>query len=528
MFVKQKLRIIFLIILSLIFILINNKIIDENKTNLSKFQINSIISEFSNIRKINSKPFSHHSKSKRKKKKTKTQLVVINDYKLYDEYNNPFITVIFNFSKVNVINETFINFLEDSFREIHKNTQIILLHTSSNNFLKNNEISKLIRKKRIEIHKYMNNNYKDSFLALINRIKGRFFILLDKVTKFNEEEFSRIYNTIKGTIRNIFKIDNQQNTNSYYLIRTKIVKDIIDSEKIFYNFNDIINLILSESNIKFNYVPIVYCPNNYYTSLTYTSMISVLVSKQLYTYILFYLIITFDFKKKNIELIESLYEQFDYFNITFIKMDNRYEKASSNRYISKNAYYRLSIGELLPNLNKVIYLDSDTICLKDLTNLYNLNFLGKMFLAKINTFNNKDLSFSINSGVLLLNLDYMRIKKVEHKVLTLLNNGFNDPVLDQAIINIYFKEYIGFLPTEYNTFTFSYDIVKKYYKETGGLYDFDSLYFSFKYPSIIHYRGHPSLKTYNKEDWYYFARQSKYFLKRSHNFQSIFNFSLNL
>ena len=85
----------------------------------------------------------------------------------------------------------------------------------------------------------MNNNYKDSFLALINRIKGIFFILLDKVTKFNEEEFSRIYNTIKGTIRNIFKIDNQQNTNSYYLIRTKIVKDIIDSEKIFYNFNDI-------------------------------------------------------------------------------------------------------------------------------------------------------------------------------------------------------------------------------------------------------------------------------------------------
>ena len=239
MIVKQKLRIIFLIILSLIFILINNKIIDENITNLSKFQINSIISEFSNIRKINSKPFSHHSKSKRKKKKAKTQLVVINDYKLYDEYNNPFITVIFNFSKVNVINETFINFLEDSFREIHKNTQIILLHTSSNNFLKNNEISKLIRKKRIEIHKYMNNNYKDSFLALINRIKGRFFILLDKVTKFNEEEFSRIYNTIKGTIRNIFKIDNQQNTNSFYLIRTKIVKDIIDSEKIFYNFNDI-------------------------------------------------------------------------------------------------------------------------------------------------------------------------------------------------------------------------------------------------------------------------------------------------
>ena len=68
----------------------------------------------------------------------------------------------------------------------------------------------------------------------------------------------------------------------------------------------------------------------------------------------------------------------------------------------------------------LIYLDSDTICLKDLSNLYDLNFLGKIFLAKINTFNNKTLNFTINTGVLLLNLNIMRKEKIEQKVLIFL------------------------------------------------------------------------------------------------------------
>ena len=240
-------------------------------------------------------------------------------------------------------------------------------------------------------------------------------------------------------------------------------------------------------------------------------MISILLSKNIYTYILFYLIITKDFSNKNIELIESLYEQFEYFNITFIIMDNRYSKAYTRRYITKNAFFRLSLGELLPSLDKIIYLDADTICLKDLSNLYNLNFMGKIFLAKINTFKEGYLNFTVNTGVLLLNLVKMRKMKVEKKVLNLLNNGFKHPVFhDQAIINLYYKEYVGFLPTEYNTFTFSYEKVKQYKKDSGNLYDFDSLYFSFKFPSIIHYRGEPNMKTYKEEDWYYFARKSKY------------------
>ena len=145
----------------------------------------------------------------------------------------------------------------------------------------------------------------------------------------------------------------------------------------------------------------------------------------------------------------------------------------------------------------------------------------------MNTFNNKTHEFTVNTGVLLLNLNYMRKKKIEKIVLTLLNNGFRHPIFhDQAIINKYFIKYVGLLPTEYNTFTFNYNYARQYEKDTGGYYNFDSLYFSLKFPSILHFRRNPKFKIYNEEIWYYFARKSKYFQKSSQNFSEVFNFSL--
>ena len=67
---------------------------------------------------------------------------------------------------------------------------------------------------------------------------------------------------------------------------------------------------------------------------------------------------------------------------------------------------------------------------------------------------------------------------------------------------------------------------KDYFKQINGFYDFDSIYFYRKFASIIHYPGGPKTKTFYDENWYYFARKSKYFRKRSHNYANIFYFSL--
>ena len=114
------------------------------------------------------------------------------------------------------------------------------------------------------------------------------------------------------------------------------------------------------------------------------------------------MIIPKNYKKINKEFLKSLYDQYDYFNITFLEMDDRYNKAFISRYITKEAYYRFSLGELIPYLNKIIYLDTDIIAYRDLTNLYNFNFNGKIILGQLSCANKSPKTgiYNINTGLL--------------------------------------------------------------------------------------------------------------------------------
>lgn len=426
------------------------------------------------------------------------------------------------------------------FNQTFNDIQIIIVLKKNSDF-KNIKIAskyKLLSKK-IEIltliHKWEANFYK-----IINRLKGKFTIFLDEFFDLQKDELFKIYNLTKGKINNIYKYFTNNN-HSLYLIRSKVLKDIYDIKINFNNFQEIINYVYALPPLNFNYLPICYCPNNKYTSLCYTSMLSVLSSKGFNSYILFFIIIPNDFAEQNIKFLETLYEQYDYFNITFIKMDDRYDNAFTSNYLTIHAYYRYSLGELIPNLNKIIYLDADTICLGDLSNFYNLNFEGKVILGRIlqsNTINNSEY-YSINSGILLLNLKEMRKIKFEKLVLNYLKKGFGYKNLgkqvirnkwtdlhtvDQALINMYFYEFIGLFPPKYNGLSFNYEQTVKFNKDSGHLYDDNYLYYSFKYPSIKHFSGSKK-DIFFKDDWTNFARKSKYFLQISDNLSNIYNYS---
>ena len=355
-------------------------------------------------------------------------------------------------------------------------------------------------------------------------------MILDEYISFENDELEKFYNSTKGRINNIFNFTNKKNR-SIYLIKTKILRDICDENYSFNKFNELIDYIFLKPIPQVNYIPIAFCANNYYTPLTYVSMLSILNSKDFTTYISFYIVIPKDFDKKNIGFLSSLYDQYDYFNITFLIIDERYNKAFISRHITTQAYYRFSLGELIPYLDKIIYLDSDTICFKDLSNFYNLNFRGKIILGQIIISNNykKTGYYRINSGILLLNLKEMRKIKLEEKVINIINKGYKNKFHDQAIINIYFKKYVGIFPPQYHGRPYvNYEEIVKYNKKSGKIYNNDDLYFAWKYPSIKHFLHHskPNFHdhTYKKEDWWYFAKKSIYFKKKSYNLSKIFNY----
>ena len=178
-------------------------------------------------------------------------------------------------------------------------------------------------------------------------------------------------------------------------------------------------------------------------------------------------------------------------------------------------------------MNKTIYIDTDTIVYKDLTNFYNINFDGKVILGQ-QTIGNRKGHNSINTGVLLMNLLEMRTIKFEQKVLKIIKKMEIFNFHDQTLLNRYFKKYIGFFPPEYHTRPWSnYEEIEIFNYKSGNIVDNDYLYFAHKYPTIRHFLGSYKPKNPNInyiEDWWFFARKSKYYNDSANSFEYAFSF----
>ena len=201
--------------------------------------------------------------------------------------------------------------------------------------------------------------------------------------------------------------------------------------------------------------------------------------------------------------------------------------------MSYETYFRFSLGELLPDLNKIIYLDGDVIVYKALSNLFELNFNGKFVLGQVtgNNRNKKTGVYRINNGILLFNLYNMRKYKIEEKVMEIIKKGQHLFYHDQTLMNKYFKKFIGIFQIEYHIRNWNNcSYIQKFNVKSGKVYDDDVFYFASKYPSIRHFLGKskPNKRDFgHTEDWWYFARQSKFYVKKSRDSTKIFNFSFS-
>ena len=95
--------------------------------------------------------------------------------------------------------------------------------------------------------------------------KGKFIIILNKLTFFKPNDLEICYNLTKGKIDNIFKFKTNDGQ-LFYLIKANFLKDIIDSDINFQNFNDLINYIINRPIQNLNYILVAFCPSNYYSA----------------------------------------------------------------------------------------------------------------------------------------------------------------------------------------------------------------------------------------------------------------------
>ncbi len=186
-----------------------------------------------------------------------------------------------------------------------------------------------------------------------------------------------------------------------------------------------------------------------------------------------------------------------------------FEEAPVVRYFSKEMYYRLLCPWLLPEEDRVLYLDPDMIVNASLSSLYHMDLEGAALAAgrdrPIGMDHEKRLCLKkgtiyVNSGMLLMDLKKMR-EHGKEEIFELIKERRNELLFpDQDVINLFWKDNIKVVEDAYN---FNSNIL--YFKEY--------LCTPFpkkmkKYACIIHYMGKdkPWNRGYMRGMYPYWAR----------------------
>ena len=302
----------------------------------------------------------------------------------------------------------------------------------------------------------------------------------------------------------------------YYL---GIIKSHPNNKGKFIKFNFIFNN-------PYNIIPIAMALNDNYIYPTIISITSIIETANQETKYNFYIIHPNEFKKKNLNKLHQIGKQYFHkctintinFEIFSLNLTN----ARTSRRIPIISYYRLFLSTILPFIDKIIWLDGDTLIYKDLNEMYNIdmeNFYYKGFLDNpTNLYHiTKDNDHYICAGVLLINLKKIREDNIENKYLLFIEK--NHTKLrhhDQTLINIIGYENNGVLPPKFGIFNsknitdfFRHPISHPFKNK----YSPNELIRAYEDPTILHCvkKVWRSSKNYGAHIWWEYAKKKNYF-----------------
>lgn len=211
-------------------------------------------------------------------------------------------------------------------------------------------------------------------------------------------------------------------------------------------------------------------------------------------------------------------------NITysFINMAGRLHDIYINEKYTEAASYRLLLPDLLPEYDKVMYIDCDVIVRNDLADLYRITDLGDNYLAGVfeapmdfQLEHLKEIGCEpdsyINSGFLIMNLAQLRRDRMVDKFIEALHVDYSE-FPDQDVLNCLCKGRIIGLPPYYNSIrTFYLMQYKKFFVRKYSEKDLMDV----KEHGTIHYTGAKPWTHFTIEfkTWWQYYEQLPSFIK---------------
>lgn len=167
--------------------------------------------------------------------------------------------------------------------------------------------------------------------------------------------------------------------------------------------------------------------------------------------------VTEDAKEKIVKAVSTCGNQVVFYEIDEKKIEN----LSEFMYFSKSVYYRFLIPELLPeDVTKVLYLDSDVLCLKSLRPLWEIGMSDGAPAAMAYDSGCSNVQFHnrtgipltrpyFNNGVILMNLNCWRQEEIAMKCIkSMEENHF--VLVDQDAMNVVIGERVTVMPLKFN------------------------------------------------------------------------------
>ena len=265
-------------------------------------------------------------------------------------------------------------------------------------------------------------------------------------------------------------------------------------------------------------IPVVYASDDNFLKQTFVSIYSVLLNRINDYYLSFYIFIPEGCKEEKYDVnwafkdycIQYVHVSTDYFRDVNMVIQN----------ITKPTFYRLLIPMFLKNIDSCIYLDGDTICCADISELFDVelgnNLLAASTGARI-TFNAEEISKIleipsaknyINAGVLLMNLSLMRNEEIVETFIKYSFAGF--PCQDQDVLNKCCFGRIKMLPLKFNVYANVYSMPLTMLSDKFSV---DELEDAVDRPVIIHYPREYSKPWKNKmcakgKEWWNYASKA--------------------
>ena len=176
--------------------------------------------------------------------------------------------------------------------------------------------------------------------------------------------------------------------------------------------------------------------------------------------IVYHLLCSHDFDNNKFEIFNSLKKRYE-FSLNYYIIPNFFKNFKRWVGATITVYYKMILPLLFHDLERIIYLDADTLIFKDLYEMYNLPFNGNYVLGypfhdsnKIDKYV-KNATYYINGGVILFNNELIRKDNKDLELISFtMEHNSELWFLEQDSINIVFYEKIGILPLKYGIYMY--------------------------------------------------------------------------